>query len=178
MRAFQFDYSRPDKSKEWVVTSFDGYNHSYLIIVNEYTKYAWVYLCVSKEPPLQLIHLHLDQFGAASGFIRTDQGGELASCSDFITQMVIRHFIVEPTGADSPEQNRQVEKYNGTFGVTTRVLLYGSGLPAMFWSSSLVHTCYVHNRRVHRSILMAPFEAWHGFKPDLRTLGSLVLVYV
>jgi hypothetical protein len=43
LRASQADYSRPDKSKERVVTSFDGYN-SYLIIVDEYTKYVWVYL--------------------------------------------------------------------------------------------------------------------------------------
>jgi hypothetical protein len=128
---------------------------------------------------LHIINLHLDQFGAKDGFIRTDQGGELAGCHDFITQMAEHHFIVEPTGADSPNQNKQAERYNDTFGVTTRVLLYGAGFPAAFWSIALVHACYLHNRHVHKSILMTPFEAWNGFKPDLKTLrvfGSRVSV--
>jgi hypothetical protein len=62
-----------------VVTSFfDGYN-SYLLVVDESTKFTWVYLCESKEPPIQLVNLHFDQFGGKSGFIRTDQGGELVA---------------------------------------------------------------------------------------------------
>jgi hypothetical protein len=178
MRSSQFDYSRPDKKDDRVVTSFDGYN-SYLLVVDEYTKMTWVYLCVSKEPPLELIGLHLDQFGAETGYIRTDQGGELAHSENFVSQMALRKYFVEPTGADSPDQNKQAEKYNDTFAVTVRVLLYGSGLPAIFWSAALLHACYLHNRRVHKSIMMTPFEAWHGIKPDLRTLrvfGSRVCV--
>jgi hypothetical protein len=95
LRASQFDYSRPDKSKDRVVTSFGGYN-SYLFVVNESTKFTWVYLCKSKEPPIQLVNLHLDQFGGKSGFICTDQGGKLAGSNNFIKQMAERHFIVEP----------------------------------------------------------------------------------
>jgi hypothetical protein len=71
MRSSQFDYSRPDKKDDRVVTLFDGYN-SYLLVVDEYTKMTWVYLCVSKEPPLELIGLHLDQFGSETGYICTD----------------------------------------------------------------------------------------------------------
>jgi hypothetical protein len=48
MRASQVDYSRPDKTKDRVVTSYDGYN-SYLLIVDESTKYTWVYLCGQKS---------------------------------------------------------------------------------------------------------------------------------
>jgi hypothetical protein len=66
MRASTFDYSCPDKSQDRVVQFFDGYN-SYLVVLDEATKMAWVYLCVSKEPPMHLIHLHLDIFGAESG---------------------------------------------------------------------------------------------------------------
>ena len=59
------------------------------------------------------------------------------------------------------------------------VLLYGSGLPATFWSAALLHAVYLHNRRVHRSIMMTPYEAWHGIKPDLcklQVFGSRVCV--
>jgi hypothetical protein len=91
----------------------------------------------------------------------------------------INDFIVEPTGADSPNQNKQAEKYNDILGATMCVLLFCSGLPASFWSEVIVHAAYLHNHRVHKSILMTPFEAWNGFKPDLRTLwvyGSRVCV--
>ena len=88
-----------------MVTSFDGYN-LYLLVVDESTKYTWVYLCVSKEPPIALIEMHLDHFGSKSGFIRTDQGGELAGSDNFKTQMALRQFIVEPTRADSPNSKQ------------------------------------------------------------------------
>jgi hypothetical protein len=178
LRASTSDFSRPDKTRDRVVTSFDGYN-AYLLIVDEYTKYVWVYLCVSKDPPIDLIELHLDQFGTKGIHIRCDQGGELAGCSEFVSRMAARGHIVEPTGADSPDQNKQAKKWNDIFGVTVRVLLYGSGFPAMFWSASLLHAVYLHNRRVSKSTMMTPFEAWHGFKPDLRLLrvfGSRVCV--
>jgi hypothetical protein len=110
LRASTTDFSRPDKSRDRVVTSFVGYN-AYLIIVDEYTKYVWVYLCVSKDPPIALIELHLDQFGTRGIHIRCDQGGELAGCHDFITAMAARGHIVEPTGADSPDQNKGAEKW-------------------------------------------------------------------
>lgn len=53
--ASQFDYSRPDKKEDCVVTSFNGYN-SYLLVVDKETKYTWVYLCEPKEPPLKPPH--------------------------------------------------------------------------------------------------------------------------
>jgi hypothetical protein len=170
LRASNFDYSRPDKSTDRVITSFDGYS-SYLIVVDEFTKFIWVFLCKSKEPPMTLLHLFLDLFGCKSGgSIRCDQGGELARSQEFVTQMTLRHYSVEPTGADNASQNKAVEKWNDILGVTVRVLLYGSGLLATFWSAALLHAVYLHNRRVHRSILMTPYEEWHGIKPDLRKL--------
>lgn len=37
-----------------IVTSRDGYN-SYLIIVDAYTRYTWVYLTSDKQPPLHIL---------------------------------------------------------------------------------------------------------------------------
>jgi hypothetical protein len=44
-----------------------------------------------------MINRHLDHFGAKSGHIRCDNGGELAGCDDFVTSMALRGYIVEPT---------------------------------------------------------------------------------
>ncbi len=88
--------------------------------------------------------------------------------------------MVEPTGADSPLQNGQVERYNDTVATVTRTLLYGANLPAKYWSVAAVHAIYLMNRRVH-SAINTPYEAWYDEKPDLSTLkffGSWVCVKV
>ena len=178
LRASTFDFARPDKLKDKVVESFDGYN-SYLLIVDEFTKMIWIYLCKSKEPPIDVILAHLDRYGAKEGFIRVDQGGELAKCKDFVTAMLKCHYVVEPTSSEGASQNKQAEKYNDTLATTVKTLLYGAGLPAQFWSAALLHAVYLHNRRVNKSTMMTPFEAWYGVKPDLRNLkvfGSRVCV--
>jgi hypothetical protein len=97
--------------------------------------------------------------------------------------MVLEEFqyYVEPTGADSPSQNGQVEKYNGTLGTIVRTLLYGAQLPAKYWSAAAVHAVYLMNRRIHSSIGMTPYEAWWDEQPDLSLLkvfGSRVCVKV
>ncbi len=61
-------------------------------------------------------------------------------------------YVVVPTGADSPPQNGSVKIYNNTLAVKVRTLLYGSGLPAKFWSAALVHAAYLHNRFVHSAL--------------------------
>ena len=66
-----------------MVKSYDGYT-SYLLIVDEATRYAWVFLTASKDPPLDIVrkflHLHGHEEG---GSIRTDHGGELARSLKF-----------------------------------------------------------------------------------------------
>jgi hypothetical protein len=89
------------------------------------------------------------------------------------------HYTLEPTCADSPSQNGAVEIYNDKFAVRTRTLLYGSGLPAKFWSAALLHSVYLHNRLVHSKTKATPFERYFGTKPDLshlKVFGSCVCV--
>ncbi len=89
------------------------------------------------------------------------------------------HYTLEPTGADSPSQNGAVEIYNDKFAVQTRTLLYGSGLPAKFWSAALLHSVYLHNRLIHSETKITPFEGYFGTKPDLshlKVFGSRVCI--
>ena len=61
-----------------VVASYDGFS-SYLLIVNEATRFIWVFLTKSKAPPLDILDTFLTRFGHENGgLVRTDQGGELA----------------------------------------------------------------------------------------------------
>jgi hypothetical protein len=171
MRASTPDYSHTQKGKNRVIRSYDGFT-SYLLIIDEASRYVWVFLTATKDPPLDIVSEFLQQHGHESGgSIRTDQGGELASSHDF-QDLVLRnfHYTLEPTGADSPSQNGAVEVYNDKFAVRTRTLLFGSGLPATYWSAALVHSVYLHNHLIHSDTKKTPFEGYYGLKPDLACL--------
>ena len=180
MRSSTSDYSQPKKGVDRVVKSYDGFT-SYLLIIDEASRYVWVFLTASKDPPLDIVSEFLHHHGhKEGGCIRTDQGGELARSFAF-QDLLLRqfHYTLEPTGADSPSQNGAVETYNDKFAVRARTLLFGSGLPAQYWSAALVHSVYLHNRLVHSETKKTPFEGYYGIKPDLAYLklfGSRVCV--
>jgi hypothetical protein len=77
---------------------------------------------------------------------------------------------MEPAGADSPLQNSAIKIYNDKLAICARTLLYGSGLPAKYWSAALLHSVYLANRLVHTVTKKTPFEAFYGIKPDLAHL--------
>ena len=179
MRSSTNDYKRPNKATDRIVTSYDGYS-SHLIIVDGASRRVWVFLTMTKEPPIDILRPFMTKFGIASGVVRTDQGGELARSTAF-RSMLLKEFsyVVEPTGADSPSQNGGAEIYNNTLAVKVRTLLYGSGLTARFWSAALLHSVYLYNRLVHSATGITPYEGWYGRKPDvshLKTFGSRVCV--
>lgn len=182
MRASSGDLLHPSTTSDRVVESYDGFS-SYLVIVDEAKRTGWVFCTKSREPPVELVSLFLTTYGRPfeqGGFIRCDQGGELARSTRFVDTMLHKfNYRVEATGADSPSQNGGAERWNRTFAVTVHTLLYGAGLDAKYWSAALQHAVYLHNRRVHSATGMTPYEGWWGVKPDLRhlrTFGSRVCV--
>jgi hypothetical protein len=174
------DYSRPTTSTNRIVFSYDGYS-LYLIVINIASRYVWIFLTASKEPPIAIVWEFLTQHGHDNGrCMQTDQGGKLARNHSF-QDMVLRefHYTLEPTGADSPSQNGAVEIYNDKLAVRTHTLLCGLGLPTKFWSAALVHSAYLHNRLVHTETGKTPFKGYFGEKPDisyLKLFGSRVCV--
>lgn len=63
--------------KGQIITSRDGYN-SCLIIVDNHTRYSWIFLSTSKHPPLKIVEQFLDRYGIKDGayrHVRCDQGG-------------------------------------------------------------------------------------------------------
>jgi hypothetical protein len=79
LRASTLDLTHPTRGGDCVVYSHDGFT-SYLLIVNEASRYIWVFLTNTKSPPLNIVDEFLKTHGLPDGdFIHTDQGGELAS---------------------------------------------------------------------------------------------------
>ena len=86
---------------------------------------------------------------------------------------------MEPTDTDSLSQNGGVKRYNDTMAGSVCALLYGASLSAEYWSAALLHSVYLHNRKVSQTTAQTPFEGWHGYKPNLKSLhlfGSRVCV--
>jgi hypothetical protein len=78
IRASATDLSRPKSTDDRVVESFDGFN-SYLLVVDEVSKYSWIFLTKSKEPPIDLTQIFMKEFANSDGGkIRVDHGRELA----------------------------------------------------------------------------------------------------
>ncbi len=75
MWASSSDFSKTSSSKDRVVYSYDGYT-SYLLIVDEASRYIWVFPTSSKDPPLDLVSTFLQVHGHINGgSIQTNQGG-------------------------------------------------------------------------------------------------------
>lgn len=66
MRASASDYTTPNLETDRMVESFDGYV-AYLIIVDEASKFVWIFLRKSKEPPTDLVSHFLQLYGQGSG---------------------------------------------------------------------------------------------------------------
>ena len=167
------EYHKLDKKKKRFITSIDGHN-SYLIIVDDHTRYTWIYLTSSKEPPVDLVTQFLEDHGLEYGsrFIRTDQGGDLFKCKRFCKAVAKCGYTVEPTGSDDSSQNGVAERPNKTYGSMMRAILSNSGLDSRFWSFALRHSVYVKNRLPHAFLdyVASPFEAYTGRRPDLSNL--------
>ncbi len=106
MSASTSNYSSRDKTKNRVILSYDGF-FAYLLIVDEASRYVWIFLTNSKSPPIDIVQEFLTQHGHDDGgCIRTDQGGKLARSSNFRDLVLHQfHYTIEPTGANSPSQN-------------------------------------------------------------------------
>ena len=78
-----------DTPTKTLVTSYDGFN-SYLLIIEKFTRYIWVFLSQSKSPPIATVDKFLlkhgiprDKQGGLNLVVRTDQGGELSGSDKF-----------------------------------------------------------------------------------------------
>jgi hypothetical protein len=131
-------------------------------VVDKALHFGWIFLTATKEPPLDIIRAFLAQHGhAGGGCIRTDQGGKLARSPSFYDLLLGNfNYTIKPTGADSPSQNGSAKIYNDKFAIQSWTLLYGSGLPAKFWSAALLHLVYLHNQLAHWEMKKTPSELY------------------
>jgi deoxyuridine 5'-triphosphate nucleotidohydrolase len=160
------------------ITSIDGKN-SYCLIVDRATRYVWVFIADSKEPPVEAIRMILQKFGAKIPHrtFRTDRDKGLNLSLLFRQMLVDEQFTPELTGTDSSAQNSRAERPHRDLGQMMRCMLHSAGLGPEYWSYALLSAVYIKNRLPHSALKMTPYQAFTGQRPDLsraRIFGSRV----
>ena len=163
------------------ITSIDGYR-SYFLVIDRKTRYTWIFLTKTKQPPVKIFEHFLKEHGHPTAHhrtIRCDKGGELWGSQAFREVLMNAGYIMEPTAPQAPFQNGKAERPNRTFGKMVNSLLYNAGLGPEYWSFALLHAVYLKNRRIHRGTNQVPITTYTGKRPDarrLRIFGCPVIV--
>ena len=162
-------------------TSIDGKN-AYLLIVDRKTRFMWIYVSSSKQPPIDFCRSILNKYKAATSHrtVRCDQG-ELATSIEFNKLLVELDFTLEITGSGNSKQNGIVERPHRTLANMVRCTLHAAGLGPEYWSYALIHATYIKNRLPHSSLQMTtPYQQFTGKIPDMsgiKIFGSRVVAH-
>ena len=116
-----------------ILTSKDGFN-CYLLVVDEYSRYLWIFLFASKSPPVDTVTKFLNTHGLSSGpkWIRTDQGGELAKSTKFRKCINDAKYTLETTAPGFSFQNTIAERPHYTLADMMQTMLSDANLSSTY----------------------------------------------
>ena len=163
-----------------LITSFDGYR-AYFLIIDRKSRYIWIMLAKTKQPPISFLKKFFSIHGLQSGrrLVRTDKGGELWGSYEFRQTVLEANYLLEPTAPAAAFQNAVAERPNQTLGNWMRCILHAANLGPEFWSFALIHVVKIYNMLPHSSTGMTPYYALTDQQPDgshLRIFGCQVYV--
>uniref|UniRef100_A0A2N9G5X4 Integrase catalytic domain-containing protein n=1 Tax=Fagus sylvatica TaxID=28930 RepID=A0A2N9G5X4_FAGSY len=159
------------------IQSYNGFRY-YLVIVDDYTKFCWVYLLKNKSDTFttfqQFKVMAEKHYNSSIHFLRTDCGGEFTS-TDFNSYCANSGIIHHLTCPHTPQQNGVAERKHRHLIQITLALLSQSGLSLSHWSYAIATACHLINKLPTPLLNMSsPWEQLHHVKPDisyLRTFG-------
>ena len=119
---------------------------SYLLVIDEYTRYIWIFPTKTKRPPIEVVDQFLMTYKPTEGLrhVRIDLGKELARSRDFRALIAKHGYVLETTVANSSFQNSKAERPHRTLGNMMRSMLKCAGLDKSFWADALMHAAYLH----------------------------------
>jgi hypothetical protein len=142
-----------------------------LVIVDDYSRYSWVFILESKDQVFEhfrLLALRLNnEHPNCLKAIHSDNGTEFRNAS--FDEFCLEHCIDQQFSAPRvPQQNGVVEQKNRTLVEMARMMLDERGTLRRFWANAISTACYVSNQIFLRSILLlTPFELRFGRKPSV-----------
>jgi transposase InsO family protein len=128
-----------------------------LVIVDNYSRYSWVFFLESKDQVFEhfwLLALRLNnEHPNCLKAIRNDNGTEFRNAffDGFCLELGIEQQFSTPR---VPQQNGVVERKNRTLVEMARTMFNEYGTPRRFWTDAISTACYVSNRIFLHSILL------------------------
>ncbi|GKA21900.1 retrovirus-related pol polyprotein from transposon TNT 1-94 [Tanacetum coccineum] len=161
------------------VASINGKKYI-LVIVDDYSRYTWVYFLRTKDEAPDMIIDFVNQvqrnLKASILTIRTDNGTEFKN--EKLRSFYAKLGIVHKTSiARTPQQNGVVERRNRTLVEAARTMLIFSKAPEFLWAEAIATACFTQNRSiVHTRHNKTLYELIRGRKPNVQyfhVFGSL-----
>ena len=152
----------------------------FLTIVDDHTRYTWVYLLQQKSDALQTLETFFlyakKHFEAVFKVLRSDNALEFdtSQCQQFFNSHGILH---ETSCAYRPQQNARIERKHRHILEVARSLRFQANLPLEFWGDCVLTAVYLINR-LPSTVLQykTPYTALYKSTPDyeeLRVFGCL-----
>ena len=142
-----------------------------LVIVDDYSRYTWVYFFKTKDETQQVfIDFSKEvqrQHDLPILVIRSDNGSEFKNytLNDFVSEEGIHHPY---SAAYTPQQNGVAERKNRTLIDMARSMLAEFKSPINFWAEAISTACHSSNRLYFRKGLKkTPYEILTGNKPNI-----------
>ncbi|KAJ9536269.1 hypothetical protein OSB04_un000541 [Centaurea solstitialis] len=140
-----------------------------LVIVDDYSRFTWVYFLRTKDETSELIKPFVTRVENKTNLrvkvIRSDNGTEFknADLNSFCEEKGIERQYSAPR---TPQQNGVAERRNRTLIEAARTMLADSKLPITFWAEAVNTACYVQNRvLIVKSKGKTPYELFEKKKP-------------
>ena len=102
--------------------------------------------------------------------LRSDNGKDYTSdrFNQFCEEVGIEHQLTAPC---TPQQNGVRERKNKTIFEMTRCLMHKKGFPKEYWAEATNIVVFLLNKLPTKVVDgKTPFEAWYGFKPNMKNL--------
>ncbi|KAL8096136.1 hypothetical protein AgCh_037185 [Apium graveolens] len=142
-----------------------------LVIVDEFTRYTWVYFLHTKSETASILidHVkHLDKLIKDSvKILRSDNGTEFKNL--IMEEFCKNHGIKQEFSAPgTPQQNGVVERKNRTLIEAARTMLEEAKLPTYFWAEAVQTACFTQNATLINKHGKTPYEMVKNKKPNLK----------
>lgn len=165
------------------VQSVRGFT-SYLSCDCVLTKYSFRFCTRRKRSPVDIIRwilLTLKKQNKIVIFVRFDEGGELARCTE-LNKLLVEDFqiVMQSTGGYASHLNGVTERGHRSDANTIRTSLYAAGLEDKYWCFALMHSNFLNRRWCRYPETSTPYEKWNNTKPSfnkLHVFGATIYVH-
>ncbi|KAL8115181.1 hypothetical protein AgCh_021856 [Apium graveolens] len=142
-----------------------------LVIVDEFTRYTWVYFLHTKSETASILIDHVKQLDKmvkdSVKILRSDNGTEFKNL--IMEEFYKSHGIKQEFSAPgTPQQNGVVERKNRTLVEAARTMLEEAKLPTYFWAEAMQTACFTQNATLINKHGKTPYEMVKKKKPNLK----------